>query len=252
MKFTPLEIQALLKASYEKPLVDVGKFIIDPFTSSTRVKTYTIPDSTDVIVVHRGSDSKLDWFDNSTYLTFNVLKSSKTYRMHKNRHLKATKKYGKENVIVLGHSRGALYADALYKEGLAKQVVTYNKPVNTYDVAKDIITPKEEDENETNIRTSNDIVSIGQNLTKSGKNDIVIEADTLNPVESHGTDKLINIGDQLIGKGLTPNYSKLRLPELRAFIKQHRKNYESKINVTGKRKAELISIINDMLGKMEE
>jgi hypothetical protein len=204
MKFKPSEVSNLIDASYQNKKKDVGKFIIDKTISNTRVKTYTMEDSDDIVVVHRGSADLNDWVDNAAWLRFNLLTNSKTYKMHLKQHMKAVKKYnGAKNLVVMGHSRGALYAQQLYKDKLAKQLVTYNKPVNLYDIGKNLVSKNKNDKNNTNIRTSNDLVSVGEKLLKDKKNDVVIPSESLNPLREHGAERLKELDDdKLIGKGI--------------------------------------------------
>ena len=142
MKFTADEIKQLMSASYKKEMFDIGKFKIDKEVSSIRVKAYTVDDESDVIVTHRGSADVKDWMDNADFFRINKLERSPTYKMHLKTHMKIVDKYGANNIIVMGHSRGGLYATALYKKKLAKQLINYNKPVNMYDIAKDVLRKK--------------------------------------------------------------------------------------------------------------
>ncbi len=251
MKFKPSEIQALLYASYSKEKIDIGKFIIDKDISSTRVKTYTIPNSNEVIVTHRGSGSADDWFDNLLWLKFNTLKSSRTYKMHLGIHMKAVNKYGANNIIVMGHSRGGLYAEQLYNDKLAKQKITYNKPVNMYDIGKNVITDKQDDPDATDIRTSGDIPSLGKNLTTGNSNDIVIPSKTNNPLTEHYTEQLLNLDDNvLIGQGIFKpkiNYSKIRKAELKSFVKNNKKKLKLDINISGLTKKDLVVVVDKIL-----
>ena len=141
----------------------------------------------------------------------------------------------------------------MYKNKLAKQVINYNKPINLYDIAKDVITKKKQDENSTTIRTSNDLVSIGQNLMKGNETDIVIPSDSYNPLKEHGIDKINDYEtDELIGKGMFKakiNYSKIRKKELRDFVKKNKKKVNLDINVTGLTKKDLIELSEYILTK---
>jgi hypothetical protein len=165
----------------------------------------------------------------------------------------AVRKYGADKINVLGHSRGGLYASYLYKKKLARQVINYNKPINLYDIAKDVITKKQEDENSTTIRTNNDLVSIGQNLMKGKETDIVIPSDSYNPIKEHGIDKIDNYEtDDLIGNGIFKpkiNFSKIRKKELRDFVKKNKKRVNLDINVTGLTKKDLIELTEYIITK---
>ena len=118
MKFSKSELADLFKASYNHKLFDVQRFHINKKLSDELVKVYTLNDSKDVIVVHRGSDDMNDWVDNGLHLAGLDLTLTKTYKMHLRRQLKAVKKYGKDNIICLGHSRGGLYSQQFYKDKL--------------------------------------------------------------------------------------------------------------------------------------
>lgn len=254
MKFKASEIKLLLEASYHKELYDIGRFTIDEQISDKRVKTYTVDDLDEVVVTHRGSADLKDWVDNATWLRFNVLERSPTFKMHLKKHKQAVNKYGADKINVMGHSRGGLYATHIYKKlKLAKQVINYNKPINLYDIAKDIITKRKQDENSTTIRTSRDLASVGQNLIKGKDTDIVIPSDSFNPLKEHGIDKIDDYEtDDLIGKGIFKpkiDYSKIRKKDLRDFVKKNKKIAKLDINVTGLTKKDLIQLSEYILTK---
>lgn len=253
MKFKPSEIKLLLEASYINELFDIDRFKIDKPLSNRRVKIYTVDDSDEVVVTHRGSADLKDWIDNSSWLRLNSLERSPTYKIHLKRHMQAVKKYGADKINVMGHSRGGLYATNLYKKKLAKQVINYNKPINLYDIAKDVITKKKQDENSTTVRTSRDLASIGQTLMKDNDTDIVIPSDSLNPLKEHGIDQFNNYEtEELIGKGMFKaqiNYSKIRKKDLRDFVKKNKKKVNLDINVTGLTKKDLIELSEYILTK---
>ena len=252
MKFEANEVKQLLGASYKKEKYDIGKFKIVKSLSDIRVKTYTIDGVSDVIVTHRGSASARDWVDNAVWLKYNILKNSSTFKRHLKKHMRSVDKYGAENIIVMGHSRGGLYATEIYNMKLAKQVINYNKPVNLYDIANDLVTSKTQDEDSTVIKTSRDVASIGQNLMKENDNDIIIPSDTYNPFTEHKTDKLDDYTDGLIGKGIFKpkvNYCKIRKKELKDFVKKNKKIVDLDINITGLNKKELIELTEYILTK---
>jgi hypothetical protein len=234
MKFTANEIKLLLVSSYEKKsYYDIGKFKIDRSLSDTRVRVFTVDDSDDVIVVHRGSASLKDWVDNAIWLRWNILEKSATFKMHLRKHKKAIKEYGADNIIVMGHSRGGLYATMLYNKKLAKQLVTYNKPINMYDIAKDLFTKKKQDKSSTVIKTSNDLVSVGQKFMKKNENDVIIPSETLNPLAEHGMDKLDDHDEEeLIGKGVSKKGKPrvISVKTYRSFMKKYKLKLMKKVN----------------------
>jgi len=282
MKFTNTEIADLLKASYRPSMIDVGKFIIDKSISDKRMKVYTIPDSKDVIVIHRGSRDTIDWVDNIAHAFDVPLKLTATYNMHLRKQNKVIKKYGKENIICISHSRGGLYSTQFYKDGLAKQNITYNKPIGVHDILKNIFAKDKNDKNNIDIRTSGDISNLG-NIIKGNKNNILIPSKTFDPIENHKIDRLKELPNELlIGNGksievseavseaiseavneaisepiseqaiVNPNnkftkqidYKKIRVDELKAFLKPHRKALN--INITGLTKKEMVKLVESL------
>lgn len=245
MKFKPTELKELLSSSYNKNKFDVGKFKIDVDLSNERVKVYVVENTNNVVVVHRGSQDLNDWIDNLYYSELNILKNTKTYKIHLKLHKKAVEKYGVENIIVLGHSRGGLYASQLYKDNLANQLITYNKPLNKYDVIDGIIS-NNDDDNIVDIRTSGDITSSGKIITQKNKNDVVIPSTTYNPLIEHSTKAITRLDDdELIGSGIFKpkiDYTKIRKNELKKFIKNNKKRFG--VNITGLTKKQMIQIIN--------
>lgn len=280
MKFTNKEIQSLLYASYYPELYDVEHFIIDKSISDKLMKVYTVNDSNDsndsndVVVVHRGSNDMNDWVDNALHLADVPLTMTKTYKTHLRKHMKAVKKYGKENIVLLSHSRGALYSTQFKKDNLAKQNITYNKPIVPRDVIKSVFeTP---DKDTIDIRSEGDIPSMGQNLIINKNEEIVIPSDSMNPITNHATEQLLELPDDvLIGNGepkkrnyqlknkkvvITPftgthtltnimksqiDFTKLRKLELKTFVKLHKAKLG--VNITGLRKRELVELVQKIL-----
>ena len=251
MKFAPSELKKLIEASYEKENVNVGKFIVDQGLSTDRVKVFTIDGSSDVVVVHRGSASASDWSDNLKMATqlFRGLESSGTYKIHLRQQKKIVKKYGAANIVLIGHSRGGSYASSFYKKNMGKQVITYNKPVTVQNIMSDkaaILMGKKRgrDKNETKIRTEGDAVSIGEKLLRN-KVEVVVPSDSNNPVSNHSPDALDALGEEeLIGSGFG-SLKKLRVADLKAIIKKHKKQYGLP-GVTGLKRAELKAIVESI------
>lgn len=219
MKFKQIELEQLLKASYDKQLFDVSnRFIIDIPLSDIRVKVYTVNDlPNELVVIHCDSHDGYDWYDNLSYMKNSDLRYSKTYKMHKKRHKKAFDKYTDYHINVIGHSKGALYATQLHNEKLANQVITYNKPV-------------------TDIKTKNDLVSVGKS--------IVIPSDSINALDEHKTDKLL-IGNELFKK--TIDYRKFRVHELKDFLKKNKNTIKLDVNLTGLTKPQLVEIVKKVV-----
>jgi hypothetical protein len=239
MKFTSVELKDLMSASYgkAKDLKDVGKFILDRSLSNHRVQVYTYED--ECVVIHRGSKTPIDWVDNSLFANFNALEKTTTYKMHYKKHKIAYEKYAFP-LTVIGHSRGALYAKSLYDKKMASSLITYNKPVNGFNVISGNFTKAKKDKNETNIRTSRDIVSIGQTLLP--QENVTIKSDTYNPVAEHSTDNLLKL-NMLVGTGMKMDFKGVLKADLRAIVKKYTKIK----GIRSLSKGELIDIISELV-----
>ena len=216
------DMKDLLDASYDKRIHDVGDYTIDDELSDKRVKVYTDNKTGKVVTVHRGSADWRDWLDNYKLLTRGQMRSSSTYKEHKRKQDAIDAKYGRENQILLGHSRGGKYVDELNKSrpNQYEEAITYNKATNWTDIGRR--NPK----NQTDVRVSNDPVSALRFL-QTGKK-VTIKNKGWNPLSAHGIGKLSKLGSKLIGKGFNPKQA--RVKDMREFLKDHHK-------VNGVRKA---------------
>ena len=169
---------------------------IDAPLSDSRVKVYTKNGSKEVIVTHRGSVGLLDWMDNAKFFVAGKVKNTASYKLHRERHLKAIEKYGANNIIGIGHSRAGLYLQELQKEVPIKEIITYNKAVGFYDALR-----KNEDV-QTDVKVKNDFVSLLSGLQKRKKPMVEIEA-TKNPFDfnkAHQAEEISKLGETFIGK----------------------------------------------------
>jgi hypothetical protein len=181
---------------------------IDAPLSDSRVKVYQKKGSNQVIVTHRGSVGLQDWLDNAKFLVAGKVKSTKTYKLHRERHLKAVEKYGAENIIGIGHSRAGLYLQELQKEVPIKEIITYNKAVGFYDALR------ENPEEQTDVKVKNDFVSLLSGLQKRPNKMVEIDA-TSNPLDfnkAHQPAELEKLGDTFIGKKEETEGGKLTNP----------------------------------------
>ena len=171
-------------------------YSIDAPLSDSRVKVYTKNGSKEVIVTHRGSVGLLDWMDNAKFFVAGKVKNTASYKLHRERHLKAIEKYGANNIIGIGHSRAGLYLQELQKEVPIKEIITYNKAVGFYDALR-----KNEDV-QTDVKVKNDFVSLLSGLQKRKKPMVEIEA-TKNPFDfnkAHQAEEISKLGETFIGK----------------------------------------------------
>jgi hypothetical protein len=171
---------------------------IDAPLSDSRVKVYQKKGSKQVIVTHRGSVGLADWWDNAKFLVAGKVKSTKTFKLHRERQLKAVEKYGGENIIGLGHSRAGLYLQEMQKDPATKlgEIITYNKAVGFYDALR------ENPEEQTDVKVKNDFVSLLSGLQKRPNKMVEIDV-TPNPLDfnkAHQPAELEKLGDTFIGK----------------------------------------------------
>ena len=188
-------LQDFIQLSYSPQTRSPDGFKLDEELSDSRVKVYTKDNSKEVVVVHRGSVGADDWIDNAKYFAFGSVKNTKTFKLHKERQLKAIEKYGANNIIGVGHSRAGLYLQALQKEYPIKEIITYNKAVGFYDMLR--TNPKEQ----TDIKVKNDFVSLLSGLQKRPNKMVEIDA-TDNPLDfnkAHQPKELEKLGDTFIG-----------------------------------------------------
>ena len=219
-------LQHFLELSYANPnRKDAPEgYTLDEALSDARVKVYPKNNSNEVVVVHRGSEGLTDWLDNASYLAYGKVKGTTSYKLHRERHIKAVKKYGAENIIGLGHSRGGLYVQELDKEFPMKEIITYNKAAGPTDILK--LNPSKQ----TDVRVGNDVISMLAPTQLNNK--IVHIPGTKNPFNLSGAHKpseLRQLGDQYIGLGLEGGGAKPKertLPELKKLLDKYEKQLE--------------------------
>jgi hypothetical protein len=241
------KIRGVINSSYIDDDKSPKGYMLDKELSDTRVKVYTDINSNQVLVVHRGSYGLKDWMDNGKYLVTGKIKSSDTYKAHKKKQQAAVDKYGASNIISIGHSRGGKYVEELNDDVPVKEVITYNKAIAPGDMFRR--NPK----NQTDIRSSRDVVSSLSPFQTHSNPVVVIQQDTLNPQKAHYTSSLSSLGNKLIGKGLKGgrfNPKSMRVGEMRKFIKAYKKEQGEKWTGGAKiGKKELLTIIKPMIAQ---
>lgn len=229
------QIKQVIDNSY-KDGKDPDGYVLDPSLSDERVKVYKDMNSDQVIVAHRGSKGWRDWLDNAYYGFTGDIRGSSTYKDAKSRQQKAIDKYGAKNVIAVGHSRAGKYVEELNKEEPVKEVITYNKAISTQDAFQS------NPENQTDVRTKNDIVSVLTPFQSSKNKTVVIPEGGWDLLKAHGTSALSSLGNKLIGKGV----KQMRVGDMRKFIKAYKKaKYGEKSG--NLRKIEMSQVIKPML-----
>lgn len=246
-------IQKFLDASYAdkgKASQNIDGYDRDNSLSGERVSVYFNPTTGKAVVVHRGSKDIADWGNNLKMAMGWKMSSTNRFKHSKDIQKKAEAKYGKENVITLGHSLGGKIASDV--GGESDEIITLNKATG---IGWDALKPNQgKQSNETNIRTSLDPVS-----SKGAKNaDFTIPSQSLNPLTEHGLGVLDRVNVE-IGKGradLTPStptfqrksYERLTKKQLKQIIKSlptKRDNFK----LTGAGKPNLVDYLEKRCGK---
>jgi len=232
------QIQKVLENTYKETDDAPSGYMIDKDLSDDRAKVYKDMNSDQVIVAHRGSKGWRDWLDNARYAYDGDITKSGTYKEAKARQQKAIDKYGAKNIISVGHSRAGKYVEELNKEQPVKEVITYNKAVHPNTIFQS------NPENQTDVRTSTDIVSALSPL-QFNKNKTVTIPSGYDLLKAHKPSMLSYLGNKLIGKG----FKQMRVADMRKFVKAYKKEKYGEKMTGGARlgKKELAEMMNPML-----
>jgi len=106
------------------------------------------------------------------------------------------KKYGRDNVITIGHSQGGLLAELV--GGNSKEIITVNKATRP----QNMLYGSEKKKNQTDVRSTSDAVSYWSNpFSKKEKSEVTIKSKKTDPVGEHSYDVLNRLGeDTIVGK----------------------------------------------------
>ena len=150
------------------------------------IKAFYDKDKNHAVLTHTGTYSGADWFNNGMY-ALGLYKYTDRYKQGKKLQDATHNKYGAENVSTLAHSQASVNARAHGQN--SKEIINLNP---AYKGEKPL-------QNEYNIRSSGDIVSVGLHGTNRG-HDTLIKAITNNPLTEHNIDILDRLDqDKMIG-----------------------------------------------------
>ena len=187
------DLRNLLDASYDGR-ENASGFEIDKALSSATSKVYRNPETNQVVVGHMGTQGIMDWGNNAVFALGGktAYKMTSRYKEAEKVQKKAEKKYGKENVSTIGHSQGGLQAELL--GGKSKETITFNKATIPFNNSRN--------KNQTDVRTSGDIVSSLNPFQRRGEDDVIIKGKTYNPLDIHSAKSIRGLDkNQIIGKG---------------------------------------------------
>lgn len=189
---TASETGALIKSSYDRKNKDIGDFKIDKKLSGRRTKVYFNEAENKPVIVHRGTDSIQDV---GTDIGLMFGHRGKRFAHAKKMQKKAEKKYGTENMHTLGHSLGGIVAEEM--GGKSKNIITLNKAVSPWEINR------KTGKNQTDIKTSNDPVSMLNKFNHNGNKTSVIKSEGWNPLAEHSSDVMSRVNpDKVYGDGM--------------------------------------------------
>ena len=171
------KIQHMSSSSYKKnkDIQNIGKYRLDKSLSTSEAKIFVNTDTGKVVVANRGTSKTLSDWTNNLSLLLGQYKNTQRYKNAREIQVKVLEKYPNYKVLNIGHSQSAKITKLLNEEGLTSEIININPAALPTDKKKD---------NETTIRSSGDIVSM---YDKKKKGDIMVKADTINPIEEHRT-----------------------------------------------------------------
>ena len=153
----------------------------DPELSSMQDKVFYDPKTKKASIAYRGSTTAKDWLGNAKLaLGFKDPEAERRIQLAD----KVKAKYGEIDTIY-GHSRGGFLAEKA-GEGTGAKVITYNKATLPTDVFKSI-RPEQ-----TDIRTTKDIVSLPSFLQTGGKKINLETPTTTSILGAHSISQITN------------------------------------------------------------
>jgi len=174
-----LETKKLLKASYEPDKLNLEDWLLDSELSDNINNVFINNKTGQVVFTIAGTQGFTDWTNNLTYAVAGNkgYKNTKRYKTAEKVFNKAKKKYG-NNIILLGHSQGALSASLLANDD--DEVITYNR-------ATSLGVKNVNKNNQTNLSVKGDLVS---ELNSSGLDYKKIKTKFINPLKNHSINRL--------------------------------------------------------------
>lgn len=187
------DVKDILHKSYEKDLNDSGDFQIDRSLSGQRAKVYHNPKTGQTVVAHKGTQGIHDWITDGAYFTTGY--KSNRFKHAEKIQKQAEEKYGKENVSTIGHSLGAELTKTYGNN--SKEMIAYNRPI----APSEVFTKKSN--KLTDIRTTNDPVSLLSPLTTKNGKEVSINSKTYHPLAEHKVKNLEMLDQNMVvGEGV--------------------------------------------------
>lgn len=175
------KFKGLLEASYNPNMVPEGA-VKDKSLSGKRVGVYNLDAKT--YVVHRGTANLKDW--TTDFLMALGYENGNRFSHSKEIQKRAEEKYGRANVVTMGHSLGGRIAEKVGKRSAA--VVTFNKATTPRSIVESYTNPNPK---QHDVRTKHDLVSLPSLLQRKTNPVITLDAKTIDPLKAHGLPPLL-------------------------------------------------------------
>jgi hypothetical protein len=175
------QLQKMIKNGYSsKKDKKIDGYDLDQELSGKRVQMYHNPETNHTVVAHRGTQGINDWMTDFRLALGD--KSSKRFQHSKKQQQLAENKYKDADITTIGHSLGAKVAEEANKN--KHEQITLNGATTPWDIGKKV------PDNQVNIRTTLDPISMFQNLQNNNGKEILIPSTTWNPLTEHSSDVL--------------------------------------------------------------
>jgi hypothetical protein len=186
------EIKSLLKASYEPDKLNSENWVLDTeISDGGNNNVFYNTKTNEAAMTVAGTNSISDWSNNAVYGIGGrkAYKKTSRYKSAEEVHDLAVKKYGADNLILLGHSQGGLAVSLL--GGNDKEILTYNK-------ATALGVQNKKNANQTDIRTDKDVVSYLNREVNNATE--TINTKFINPIKTHSINNFKKSKKKLYGK----------------------------------------------------
>ena len=195
-KLSVREFEKMIKESYKTESDrdrHIGDYVLDPDLSTYETAVYHNPKTGETKVAYKGTANTLrDWGNNALY-ALGLHNKTRRYDRAKKVQEAVEKKYGTENLDVLGHSQSGAFVQEIGKN--AKNVIALNPATHPL--------YKPEGKNATVLKATGDVVSKLNYLNPFAKKQPHISIPSnYNPIEAHLPSVLQNIDpDMILGNG---------------------------------------------------
>ena len=185
------KVQDLIQASYQRNGLaeQIGNkygLKLDSSLSNAEQKVF-IDKNNNPTIAYTGSRKIKDIFTDGL-LALGLEKYSTRFRDAKRTMDAVKRKYGNKPVTTLGHSLGGSLAE--YAKG--DKVITVDKGVGIGTIGKKI------NKNQTDIRASNDLVSVLSNTQRGGRKIVLKDKANLNPLSAHNYRQLSKLNNKIL------------------------------------------------------